>query len=213
MLYNGKEIAATQMPRGLGNFVAQLRKQYQLYRVCKASSYLTTAQAAEVRALHDFVATLDAPMPPQVWKQVYYEQLVVFHRQHGHLHIPSQSSCKEWQTLRLWMQDICKAYHARQAGERTTLAQRHVEMLQALLSTAADIFQRSAARHPTLILSFQRRDAKDGDDSKSFTTVNRIIAEVKARDWAIECLAWYPVVVGEDTSEVFVFEILPVATP
>ena len=54
--------------------------------------------------------------------------------------------------------------------------------------------------------------SKEGDDSKSFTTVNRVISEVKARHWAIECLAWYPVVVGQDTSEVFVFEILPFAS-
>lgn len=88
-----------------------------------------------------------------------------------------------------------------------------VEMLQALLSTVSEIFHQSAARQPALILSFQRRDAKDGDDSKSFTTVNRVIAEVKARGWTIECLAWYPVVVGNDKSEVFLLEILPVATP
>lgn len=89
-----------------------------------------------------------------------------------------------------------------------------VEMLEALLATAATIFaqaqhNRGNRRPPSLMISFQRRDSKDGDNSKSFTTVNRVIAEVKARNWSIDCLAWYPVVVGQDTSQVFVFEILP----
>ena len=89
-----------------------------------------------------------------------------------------------------------------------------VEMLEMLLSTVAAVFDRSTARQPALLLSFQRRDPKDGDESRSFTTVNRVITEVKARRWSIECLAWYPVVVAEDsTSEVFVFEILPSTSP
>ena len=84
-----------------------------------------------------------------------------------------------------------------------------VEMLESLLAVVANIFAQAQERKPALMLSFQRRDAKDGDNSKSFTTVNRVIAEVKARGWSIDCLAWYPVVVGEDRSQVFVFEILP----
>lgn len=85
-----------------------------------------------------------------------------------------------------------------------------VEMLKSLLDTVASVFEWSCARRqPSLLLSFQRRDAKDGDESQSFTTVNRVISEVRKRHWSIECLAWRPVVVGEDKSEVFVFEILP----
>lgn len=84
-----------------------------------------------------------------------------------------------------------------------------VSMLTSLLDTVTSILQDSP--EASLLLSFQRRDAKDGDESESFTTVNRVISEVKAREWSIECLAWRPVVVGEDTSEVFVFEIQPEA--
>ena len=84
-----------------------------------------------------------------------------------------------------------------------------VEMLQLLLSTAAALFEISASRRPSLILSFQRRDAQEGDNSQSFTTVNRVVREVKARNWSIDCLAWRPVVVGRETSEVFLFEITP----
>ena len=87
-----------------------------------------------------------------------------------------------------------------------------VGMLRSLLDTVATVFERSLSRQPSLLLSFQRRDASDGDESESFTTVNRVISEVKARTWSIECLAWRPVVVGDDTSEVFVFEILPNAS-
>eukprot|EP00977_Amphora_coffeiformis_P005883 scaffold1248_cov170-Amphora_coffeaeformis.AAC.2 len=74
------------------------------------------------------------------------------------------------------------------------------------------IGQGSHTRQPSLLLSFQRRDSKDGDESKSFTTVNRVISEVKAREWSMDCLAWRPVVVGDDKSEVFVFEIIPNAS-
>lgn len=81
-----------------------------------------------------------------------------------------------------------------------------VDMLNSLLDTVTAVFEQST-KDPSFILSFQRRDAKEGDDSTSFTTVNRVLAEVKARGWTIGCLAWRPVTVGEDTSEVFVFEI------
>ena len=80
-----------------------------------------------------------------------------------------------------------------------------VSMLTALLDTVADLFTLSP--NASLLLSFQRRDAKDGDESTLFTTVNRVIHEVKARNWSIECLAWRPVVVGNETSQVFVFEV------
>lgn len=84
-----------------------------------------------------------------------------------------------------------------------------VEMLDSLLDTVAAVFDKTTSSDFSFILSFQRRDSKDGDDSTSFTTVNRVLAEVKARNWTIECLAWRPETVGEDTNEVFVFEILP----
>lgn len=80
-----------------------------------------------------------------------------------------------------------------------------VSMLTSLLDTVAEIF--TSSPKASLLLSFQRRDAKDGDESTSFTTVNRVIREVKARKWSIECLAWRPVVVGNEMSQVLVFEI------
>lgn len=80
-----------------------------------------------------------------------------------------------------------------------------VSMLNSLLDTVAEIF--TSSPNASLLLSFQRRDAQDGDESESFTTVNRVMKNVQARKWCMECLAWRPVVVGNDTSQVFVFEI------
>lgn len=92
-----------------------------------------------------------------------------------------------------------------------------VSMLTALLDTVASIFALSSANNPSFILSFQRRDSQDGEDSESFTTVKRVISEVKKRGWSVDCLAWRPVTVlkerdgrvVKDMSEVFVFEIRP----
>lgn len=93
-----------------------------------------------------------------------------------------------------------------------------VSMLTSLLDTVESIFKSSSHNNPSFILSFQRRDAKDGEESSSFTTVNRIISSVKKRGWTIDCLAWRPVTVRkeecngdvkEEQSEVFVFDINP----
>lgn len=90
-------------------------------------------------------------------------------------------------------------------------------MLNSLLDTVDSIFKASAANSPTFLLSFQRRDANDGEESVSFTTVKGVIAAVEQRGWCIDCLAWRPVTVRKETngmvtddqSEVFVFEIKP----
>jgi predicted TPR repeat methyltransferase len=92
-----------------------------------------------------------------------------------------------------------------------------VSMLQSLLNTVSSLFTASSHNNPSFILSFQRRDSEDGDESASFTTVNRVIREVKERGWEISCLAWRPVTVLKekdgsilkDESQVFVFEIHP----
>jgi len=94
-----------------------------------------------------------------------------------------------------------------------------VGMLEPLLETVAAIFakckERRSRRQPTFILSFQRRDSKDGEDSASFTTVRRILTCVEQRGWKLDCLAWRQVQIKKevnneivaDTTEVFVYEI------
>ena len=92
-----------------------------------------------------------------------------------------------------------------------------VEMLNSLLDTVDALFKASAKNNPSFILSFQRRDAKDGEESVSFTTVKKVLVAVKERGWTIDCLAWRPIRVSRETkdkvveeeSEVFVFEINP----
>lgn len=92
-----------------------------------------------------------------------------------------------------------------------------VEMLNSLLDTVSALFKASRSRRPSFILSFQRRDAKDGNKSQSFTTVDGILASVRERGWTIECLAWRFVTIIKDSdeglihgkSQVFVFEIQP----
>jgi len=44
-------------------------------------------------------------------------------------------------------------------------------------------------------LSFQRRN------SDMFTTVDRVLEEIKAYNWNVECLAWYPVLYEEEEEE------------
>lgn len=92
-----------------------------------------------------------------------------------------------------------------------------VQMLNSLLVTVDALFKSSSANNPSFILSFQRRDAKDGEESVSFTTVNRVLLAVKERGWSLDCIAWRPVTVSKEyedqivkeESEVFVFEIKP----
>lgn len=69
-----------------------------------------------------------------------------------------------------------------------------VSMLNALLNTVESIFQASH-NNPSFILSFQRRDAKDGEESATFTTVKGVMLAVEDRGWSIDCLAWRPVTV------------------
>ncbi|KAL7516249.1 hypothetical protein ACHAWX_001281 [Stephanocyclus meneghinianus] len=93
-----------------------------------------------------------------------------------------------------------------------------ISMLQSLLDTVSALFASSSHNDPSFLLSFQRRDSKDGEESASFTTVTRIIREVKGRGWSCHCLAWRPVMVMKEgdngevakvESQVFVFEIRP----
>jgi predicted nicotinamide N-methyase len=91
------------------------------------------------------------------------------------------------------------------------------EMLNYLFDTVAALFESSIASSPSFILSFQRRDAKDGEESKAFTTVNGILQAVQDRGWKLDCLAWRHITMSKEThegivkdqSEVFVFEIKP----
>lgn len=91
-----------------------------------------------------------------------------------------------------------------------------VSMLHSLFNTVESIF--ASNNNPSFILSFQRRDAKEGEESSSFTTVKGVISAVEDRGWICECLAWRPVAVRKEESngtvtdaesEVFVFEIKP----
>ena len=114
-----------------------------------------------------------------------------------------------------------------------------VSMLDGLLNTVQEIFHAhdssagSSHSKPTLLMSFQRRDPKDttnNSENGMFTTVDRVIDEIKKRQWSLECLAWQPVRYeteegrednnnsnGEsgkeddaNIKEVFLFEIKPV---
>ncbi|KAL7540359.1 hypothetical protein ACHAWF_006657 [Thalassiosira exigua] len=90
-------------------------------------------------------------------------------------------------------------------------------MLSSLLNTVNSLFKASSHNNPSFILSFQRRDAEDGEESVAFTTVKGVVAAVKGRGWFIDCLSWRPVTVRKEKkgtvykeeSEVFVFEIKP----
>lgn len=104
-------------------------------------------------------------------------------------------------------------------------------MLNALLDTVDSLLKASSSsssssssslssnNNPSFLLSFQRRDANDGEESAAFTTVSGFIAEIHRRGWTLDCLAWRPLTVWkessndgtvtEDESEVFVFEIKP----
>mmetsp|Transcript_34317 Transcript_34317/g.83006 ORF Transcript_34317/g.83006 Transcript_34317/m.83006 type:complete len:307 (+) Transcript_34317:188-1108(+) len=89
-------------------------------------------------------------------------------------------------------------------------------MLVALLDTVESIFNASS-NNPSFILSFQRRDAQEGEESLAFTTVRGVIAAIEERGWRVECLAWRPVtvrketngIITDDESEVYVFDIKP----
>ena len=114
-----------------------------------------------------------------------------------------------------------------------------VSMLQGLLSTVAEICRHDCHvnndsnnnnNHPpkSFLMSFQRRDpdpSSNGNEdatTEMFTTVDRVLAELQARNWNVECLAWHPVVYKNPeqqegttnskvndttTKEVFLFEI------
>lgn len=83
-----------------------------------------------------------------------------------------------------------------------------IAMLNALFDTVASIFDASPSC--TFVMSFQRRDAADGKESSSFTTVERVVEEAERREWEIESVAWRPVGDGggEDSEkEIFLFRI------
>ena len=93
-----------------------------------------------------------------------------------------------------------------------------VSMLNSLFDTVDSIFCEASNNNPSFILSFQRRDAKEGEESSLFTTVKGVLSAVEDRGWVCECLAWRPVAVRKEESngavtdaesEVFVFEIKP----
>lgn len=85
-----------------------------------------------------------------------------------------------------------------------------VSMLDALLDTVQGVFDQSK-QSPKFLMSFQRRDARGGNDSALFTTVDRVLKAVNDRGWSFDCLAWRPVQLGdgEGDKEVFIFEICP----
>lgn len=90
-----------------------------------------------------------------------------------------------------------------------------VSMLDGLMDSVSAVFQRSKANDIAFLMSFQRRDTKEGSQSSTFTTVERVLSSVEERGWKLRCLAWRPVIVRGDNDfkqekEVFVFEIKPV---
>ena len=97
-----------------------------------------------------------------------------------------------------------------------------VSMLDGLLNTVQAIVDRNRNRQPTFLMSFQRRDPKDGDDSAHFTSIRRVYQAVLRRGWGMKCLVWHPVSIPQEgasldnensteqsTSEVYLFEIQP----
>lgn len=89
-----------------------------------------------------------------------------------------------------------------------------VSMMDGVLNSAALVFEMSKSEDITLLMSFQRRDNKDGSKSETFTTVEGVLASVEARGWKVKCLAWRPVVVKgiddfREKKDVFIFEIRP----
>lgn len=89
-----------------------------------------------------------------------------------------------------------------------------VSMLDGLLDSVATIFNASKSDDITFLMSFQRRDTEEGNESTTFTTVERVLSSVEARGWKLNCLAWRHVLVkGEndwkEEKKVFVFEIKP----
>jgi hypothetical protein len=86
-----------------------------------------------------------------------------------------------------------------------------MSMLDGVLSTVQGVFETSKRPAPTLLLSFQRRDPKEGESSLMFTSVDRILEEIRNKRWNVECLGWSPVKYDdkEDIQEVFLFEVTP----
>ena len=119
-----------------------------------------------------------------------------------------------------WTKSICEQLTDEQASSIDFIIASDVvflaSMMKSLFDTVEALFETSKDNKPSLILSFQKRDAQDGTDSKAFTTVDGVLTAVRERGWTIECLAWRTVAVRkedetgsvkDDTSEVFVFEI------
>ncbi|CAB9509683.1 Putative methyltransferase [Seminavis robusta] len=100
-------------------------------------------------------------------------------------------------------------------------------MVEGLFTTVAAIFDLASnnnnnSSQPKLLLSCQRRDAH------FFTSLEYVVAQIRARSWKCECLAWYPLEFEDDkengvkdnveqvegeSKEVFIFEIAPANAP
>ena len=119
-----------------------------------------------------------------------------------------------------WTKSICEQLSDEQSSSIDFIVASDVvflaSMMKSLFDTVEALLEASKDNKPSLILSFQKRDARDGTESKAFTTVDGILTGVRERGWTIECLAWRTVAVRKedetgsvknDTSEVFVFEI------
>lgn len=89
-----------------------------------------------------------------------------------------------------------------------------VSMLDGLLDSVEAIFNASTHDDISFLMSFQRRDSKESNNSSMFTTVEKVLSAVDLKGWNLTCLAWRPIVVkcendSKEEREVFVFEIKP----
>ncbi len=81
-----------------------------------------------------------------------------------------------------------------------------LKMMDPLFETINCVFERN--RRAKFLLSFQRRDTKEGNDSANFTTVDRVLTTMQRRGWTVDCLAWRQIN-KTDPNEVFLFEASP----
>lgn len=83
-----------------------------------------------------------------------------------------------------------------------------LSMLESLFGTVETIFK-STPSPTTFLMSFQRRDPRDDcNNNNMFTSVDRIVKEIKKRCWTLQCLSWNQVSCdGKEENEVFLFEI------
>jgi len=120
-----------------------------------------------------------------------------------------------------WTQPLEDQLMPKQTSSLDFIVASDVVFLQSMLNSLLDTFDllfKCSKSNPPLILSFQRRDAKDGEESIVFTTVKGVLQAVRNRGWGYENLAWRTVKVKkqsdngdvkDEESEVFLFEIKP----